>query len=136
MTALEKMKNWLQTFPLWQGNLQIDTNGANPGDLGLFPQGVQEISRKTDVSGNVTVENRLRFFLHRLAPLGQENNALWLLKLQEWIQQQSTEGLAPRLGDDPARERIRAEKGRLVSAPHSAVGRYTVEITADYILYL
>lgn len=136
MTALEKMKAWLQTFPLWQGELQVDVSGAMPGEQGLFPQGIQEISRKTDVSGNVTAINRLRFLLYRMAPLGQEEHSLWLLKLQDWIQRQSGEGLAPQFGDDPQRERIRAEKGRLLSAPQSGTGRYAVEITADYILYL
>ena len=138
VTELEKIINWLQTFPHWGGTeLSVDYVKTVPGCAGLYPQGVEEVSRHSDVLGNVTVENRLRFMLYRVSA-GQCDStdaAIWLLQLQNWIQSQSTAGMAPRLGDDPARERIRAEQGKLRNASQSGTGKYAVTITAEYVKY-
>lgn len=138
MTALEKMKNWLLSFPLWEeSRLFVDYVGAAPGNAGLYPEGLEERSRKTDVLGNVTVENRLRFMVYRVTAGQQDNekNSTWLLALQNWVQQQSANGLAPRFGDDPSRERLRAEQGKLKTAFQTGTGKYAVKLTADFIKY-
>ena len=91
--------------------------------------------RREDLLGNVTVGYRCRFALYRVTAGGCENgeNAQWLLEFQRWVQAQSAAGLAPTFGDDPARERIRAEKGRLYQASQPGTGTYTVTLTADYV---
>lgn len=131
MTALEKMKSWLQSFPMWEDTLQIDTVSA--GCCGLFPRGVTEVSRKTDILGNVTAVNKLQFVLYRVAANLPEENSNWLLALQDWIQQQSACGQAPRFGDDPTREKILAEQGKLHSVPQASTGKYGVTLTVEYI---
>lgn len=132
MDALETMKTWLMTFPLWEDSMSLDYLPAAPGNAGLFSQGMLEISRKRDVLGNVTVKNRLRFLLRRVTP-GQQGG--FLLYLQEWIQQQSILGLAPVFGEDPARETITAQQGKLSATPQSGTGLYTVELTVDYLKF-
>lgn len=133
MTVLEKLKNWLQSFPLWEDTLQIDAVSALPGSSGLFPRGITEISRKTDILGNVTTENKMQFVLYRVAPHQPEDNSSFLLALQNWIQQQSACGLAPQFGDDATRERILAEQGKLHAVPQASTGKYGVNLTVEYI---
>ena len=133
MTILEELKNWLKSGPLWEDTLEIDTVSALPGSSGLFPRGITEISRKTDILGNVTTENKMQFVLYRVTPHPPEDNSRFLLALQEWIQQQSACGLAPRFGDDYSRERIRAEQGKLHAVPQASTGKYGVNITVEYI---
>ena len=36
---LEKMETWLQTFPGWEGAVQIDYADATPGFCGMYPRG-------------------------------------------------------------------------------------------------
>lgn len=133
MTVLEKLKNWLQSFPLWEDTLQIDAVSALPGSSGLFPRGITEISRKTDILGNVTTENKMQFVLYRVAPHQPEDNSSFLLALQNWIQQQSACGLAPQFGDDATRERVLAEQGKLHAVPQASTGKYGVNLTVEYI---
>lgn len=135
MTALEKMTAWLQTFPLWQEeSLSVDYVDALPGNAGLYPEGLEQVSRREDVLGNVTVENRLHFVLYRVTAGQQDNreNSQWLLELQSWVQQQSAAGLAPSFGDVPHRERISAQKGKLKAASQTGTGKYAVNLTVEF----
>ncbi len=136
MTNLTKMRNWLQTFPLWDADwvLHIDHTDAEPGNSGLFPLGAEELSRREDVLGNVTVQCRYRFYLYRVT--GQADplaNAEFLLEFQQWVRQQSATGAAPRFGDDPKQERLRAEKGKLGEVSQTGTGTYIVTLTAEFI---
>lgn len=138
MTALEKMTAWLQTFPLWQEErLHVDYLDAVPGNAGLYPGGLEEVSRREDVLGHVTVQNRLHFMLYRVTPGQQDNgeNSRWLLEFQAWVQKQCALGLAPCFGDDPTQEKIRAEQGKLKSASQTGTGKYAVAITAEYVKF-
>ncbi len=136
MTALEKITAWLKTFPLWNGQpLYVDYLDALPGQAGLYPEGLEQVSRHEDVLGIVTVKNRLHFVLYRCTPGQQDNreHSEWLLLLQNWIQQQSIAGLAPCFGDVPEKESICAQKGRLRSADQVGTGKYTVTLTVEFI---
>ena len=106
-----------------------------PGNAALYPQGVEEIARHQDVLGNVTVENRMQFLLYRVTngQVDSTDAANWLLMLQNWIQSQSAAGLAPRLGDDPGRERIWAQQGRLRNISQPGTGKYAVSLIAEYV---
>lgn len=136
MTALEIMKNWLRSFPLWNGQeVYIDYTDGLPEHCGLYCRGLEEISRREDVLGGVETVNRAHFVLYRLGDYGQDNtpHANWLLQLQAWMQQQSAQGLAPVFGDVPQRERIWAQNGRLQNVQQTGTARYTAVITAEFI---
>ena len=62
---LENMKAWLQTFPQWEGSIQVDYLDAVPGNTGLYPKGITELSRREDVLGNVKVRCRSTFLLRK-----------------------------------------------------------------------
>ena len=128
---LDKVMNWLQTFPLWEGTLQVDYADAIPGSTGLYPRGITELSRREDVLGNVTVRCSWGFALQRAALPGEEN-ARWLMEFQDWVQQQDALGLAPKFGDVPELSHIRAEKGRLSHRKQVGSALYTVMLTADF----
>ena len=135
MTEIEKMRQWVQTFPGWNETLHIDYTGAVPGNTGLFPVGMEEVRRTEDVLGNVTVFCRCRFTLYRVTTGQADNtaNAQWLLDFQDWVRQQSALRLAPTFGDEPNRERLRAEKGKLKNASQTGTGVYAVELTAEFV---
>ncbi len=136
MTDLETLRQWLRTYPGWgDGELPVDYADGIPDSFGLYPGGLEELSRQEDVMGNVTVEYRYHFTLHRITA-GQGDNtaeAAWLLDFQHWVQQQSILGLAPHFGDVPYAERLRAQKGELKEASQAATATYTVTLTADFI---
>lgn len=134
MTALEKIRDWLKTYPKWNETLYVDYTAAMPGNTGVFPQGVQELSRRQDVMGNVTVQNRLSFNIMRIT-VGQQDKeaqAAWLMDFQDWVQQQSMSGNAPTFGDLPAREKLWAEQGKLKGTSQTGTARYTVRLIAEF----
>lgn len=128
---LENMKVWLQTFPQWEGNIQVDYLEAVPGNTGLYPKGITELSRREDVLGNVKVRCRSTFLLRKTAD-GTEENARWLLAFQQWVMEQNRLGLTPKFGDEPKIERLLAADGRLEN--HAQVGSslYTVQLQAEF----
>lgn len=134
--VLDKVTAWLKTCPLWGERLTVDYTDGLPGSVGLFPLGVEEISRREDVAGGVSTHCRCVFHLDRVTE-GQQNNAenaRWLLSFQDWVRQQSLSGNAPKFGNAPARECIRAEKGRLYKASQTGTAIYRVVLTAEYVL--
>lgn len=139
MTDLEKVRQWVLTYPQWGEGTQLhmDYTDAVPGNGGLYPTGQEEVSRREDVLGNVTVQCRYRFSLYRVTT-GQEDNganAQWLMGFQQWVQQQSAAGLAPKFGDAPEKEWIRAEKGKLGEASQTGTAVYAVTLTAEFVKY-
>ncbi len=130
MTVLEKITAWLKTFPQWEENTGLDGMELTPGSIGLFPQGVEEIARREDVLGNVQVTSRFTLMVYRVAA---GDGPAWTLALQQWVNQQSAAGLAPRLGDIPEKEQIRAEQGRLSAPNQTGTKSYAVKLTAQYI---
>lgn len=130
MTPLEQLRQWLVTFPQWnEGELTVDHTEAQPCNSGLFVQGMEELERKQDITGNIRVRNRCSFSLHRVAGADMQENARWLLQLQQWIQQQSLLGIAPSVGQDQI---IRAEKGSLSRTDPGGAAEYKVNITVDF----
>ena len=135
MTDLEKLKQWLVTYPLWEDTLTVDFSEATPGSAGLFPAGLEETDRQEDILGNVQVSCRYRFILRRQSP-GQADgtvNAQWLLDFQNWVQSQCAAGKNPHFGDVPDRERIQAQKGSLTEISGVGTGMYTVTLIADFM---
>ena len=129
---LQEIKKWLLTFPGWQGiPMHVEYTDAQPENLGLFSTGLQELQRKTDILGTVTVKNQWNFTLRWICA-GQWSNeepAQTLHRFQQWVQRQSFLGLAPQLGQDTG---WRAGKGKLESASQTGTGVYTVGLTVEY----
>ncbi len=135
MKILEKVQQWLQTYPGWEDSLTVDMIPSGGGNAGLFPGGVVEHSRREDILGNRQVRCSLSFALRRQAAVGEDNrdHAAWLLDFQQWVGLQSLAGLTPRLGDVPQQETMQAEKGSLQRVSSTGIGTYTVTLTANFI---
>ena len=125
---LENLKQWLETFPQWDGVLQFDYADSVPGSTGLYPKGITELSAREDVLGNRKTRLCAAFTLRRAA-VGGQKNAQWLLDFQNWVMEQDRLGLAPRFGDA---QRIRAFEGKLDT--HKQVGSavYTVQLAVEF----
>ena len=137
MSDLEKVRNWLLTYPKIdriQG-LGVDYYSEQPNNGSIDPSGLVEISRKTDIIGNTTVENQYNFALYFVLAKSPEDdkgateNADWLLDLQKWIQEQSIRKKAPIFGDDPKTETISAQNGKVDAADEEGTGVYSVQLS-------
>jgi len=141
MTALEKITEFVKSYPGADilREFQIDFTDQIPANGGLFPSGLVEVSRKTDLFGNVAVTNQYNFGLYYVfekAPgdgAGAAVNAGWLMDFQEWVQEQSARGLAPVFGDTPNREQIAAQNGVLYEAQDEGLATYMVQLSVQFI---
>lgn len=131
MDVLQTVQDWLRTFPLWEGTLTVDFTDDVPGNTGLYPRGLQELSRREDVLGGQKVRLQYAFVLRRAAGSG-EANARWLLAFQEWVARQDRLGLAPQFGDEPRNQRIRAFQGRLQTHRQVGCSHHTVMLTVEF----
>ena len=136
MTDLEKLKTWLATYPGWEDDKPffVDDSTPKPGCVGLFPQGLEQVSLRRDITGGQKAACRYRFLLYRAAALeeNQEENARWLLDFQNWVEAQSCGGLAPHFGDVPQEERLRGEGGSLQKTGKLGSGLYALTLTAEF----
>ena len=140
MTALEKMRHFVESYPgadSFQG-YKVDYTDQIPSNGAIFPSGLVEIQRKTDILGNVTVTNQYNFGLYCVfvKPSGDDVaatvNADWVMGFQEWVQEQSIIGQAPVFGDVPKLERIMAQNGVLYDADDEGTAVYSVQISAQF----
>ena len=112
-----------------------------PNNGGAFPSGLVEVSRKTDLMGNITVIDQYNFGLYYVfskAPgdsIGAEVNADWVMDFQEWVQAQSVRGMAPAFGDIPGQERITAQNGVLYAAEDEGLATYMVQLSVRFAKY-
>ena len=140
MTALEKIKTWLATYEGFDilGQFQVDYTDQVPANGGVFPSGLQEVGRKTDICGRVTVDNQYNFGLYYVfakAPgddAGATINADWIMDFQEWVQEQSIKGAAPAFGDVPKDEKILAQNGILYEATDEGLATYMVQLSVAF----
>ena len=136
MTDLEKLKTWLAAYPGWEEDKPffVDDAAPKPGCVGLFPQGLEQVSLRRDITGGQKAACRYRFYLYRASALeeNQEENARWLLDFQNWVEAQSAGGLAPHFGDVPQEERLRAEGGSLQKTGKLGSGLYALTLTAEF----
>ena len=140
MTPLETMRAFVASYPDADilSALAIDYTDQVPDMGGIFPQGIQEVARQTDILGNATVTNQLNFALYIVltkAPeddVGATYNAEWQLGFQEWVQAQSVTHQAPTFGDVPYMEQIAAQNGEIYSTPTEGVAIYAIQISVLY----
>ncbi len=145
MTALEKIKEFVKSYPGADilRDFKVDFTdqipGLETGEGSIFPSGLVEISRRSDILGNVTVTNQYNFGLYYVllkAPgddTGATVNADWLMDFQEWVQEQSARGLAPAFGDIPRQEKITAQNGVLYEATGEGVATYLVQLSVQFV---
>ena len=141
MTALEKIREWIKTYPGCSQlqELSGDYTDEVPANGGVNPSGLLEVSRKRDILGNVTVLNQYSFtlyFVFAKAPgddVGAEENAQWLMDFQDWVQSQSITGKAPVFGGDPRRETIKAQNGSLFTADSEGTAVYSAQLSVQFI---
>lgn len=141
MTALEKITGFIKSYPGADilRDFRVDYTDQIPANGGIFPSGLVEISRNTDLCGNVAVVNQYNFGLYYVfekAP-GDDAcavvNAGWLMDFQEWVQARSVLGEAPVFGDDPRQEKITAQNGVLYSAEDEGLATYMVQVAVRFI---
>ena len=139
--ALETMRAFMARYPRADilSALSIDYADRVPDCASLFPSGLVEVRRHTDITGDITsVENQYNFALYAVlgkAPGDDEiatQNAEWLMDIQEWVQEQSARGLAPTFGDEPRAERIVAQNGEIYAADEEGTAVYAIRITASF----
>ena len=121
---MDKLQTWLSRYPGWE---------ECPAHVCMLPKGMEEISRRTDVLGNTQAGCRYYVTLFwELPTLGStQEDTHRLLKFIQWVQHESATGHAPCLGDVPARERLRTEKGGLTPGAQNVT--YTVTLVADFM---
>lgn len=124
VTIMDKLQTWLSRYPGWE---------ECPAHVCMLPKGMEEISRRTDVLGNTQAGCRYYVTLFwELPTLGStQEDTHRLLKFIQWVQHESATGHAPCLGDVPARERLRTEKGGLTPGAQNVT--YTVTLVADFM---
>ena len=140
MTPLETMRAFVASYPDADilSTLAIDYTDQVPDMGGIFPQGLVEVARRTDLLGNVTVTNQLNFAIYTVLAKAPEDdagatyNAEWVLDFQRWVQAQSVTHQAPAFGDVPHTERIVAQNGEIYSADAEGVAIYAIQISVIY----
>lgn len=140
MTALEKMREWLKTYPGYDilHGFQVDYTDQIPANGGIFPSGLVEVERRRDIVGNVSVTNQYNFGLYYVFEkakgddLGATINADWVMDFQEWVQEQSATRRAPAFGDEPAMEQISAQNG-VMYADNEGTATYMVQLSVTFI---
>ncbi len=140
MTDLEKIKSWLLTYPETERlqSFRVDYLTRDLESGSIRPSGLMELSQTEDLLGNVTVANQLNFGLYYVLSktvddeVGTQDNAQWVLSLQQWVQQQSIRHLAPTFGDNPLKERMTAHSGVLYAENEDGTATYLVQLTANF----
>lgn len=141
MTALEKMVNWIKTYPGYNilEDFQIDYADHVPNVGSLAPSGLVEVERHQDIVGNTIVTNQYNFGLYcvfKKVPddnVGATINADWIMDFQEWAQEQSLTGAAPTFGDAPRKERVTAQNGMLFDIPTDGTATYMVQLSVQFV---
>lgn len=143
MTDLERLRAWLKTCPNADAlqNWQVDYTDQLPGTFGVFPAGMVENRRTSNIVGDVTAENQYNFAIYIVFPkapgddTGAQINADWVMGFQQWVQEQSVRHLAPTFGDDPQTESLRAQSGALYEADSDGTAMYMVRLSAVFKKY-
>lgn len=133
MTNLQKMQQWLQTYPGWEGRpIAIDFTYATPVGLGLYSRGREEESSREDILGRKEFRCRFRFLL-QLNQFGRNGAGEQVTAFQEWVAQQSALGLTPRFGDAPEQEKMTSRLQQVKKSPNAGTELLAVELTAEFI---
>lgn len=138
MTDLERVKEWLATFPGHDilTDMHVDYTDHIPDNGGVFPAGLVELRKRTDVLGNVTLYNQRNFAIYYVLEkspgddVGALINASWVEDFQDWVQEQAARGLVPKLGDRTTA--ASAQNGILYDADAEGVATYAVQLSITF----
>lgn len=138
--ALDIMREFVESYPDANvlGELSIDYTSNVPNSAGLFPTGLVEIRRRTDLLGNVESDRQANFALYTVlvkAPgddAGATYNASWLMGFQQWVLDRSAQGLAPTFGDVPDKESMVAQNGQIYQSEDEGWAMYVMQISATF----
>ena len=110
----EQILHWLRLQPGWE-RTDLDALGANPGDTGLFPLGLQVLQRFPDILGGEKRRCRAEF---TLAASGAEGPP-------------ALPGLntLPRFGED---QFAQLRLGRLVKRDKHGIARWEAKLRVEY----
>ena len=139
MTALEKLKEFIERYDEYDilRDFSVDYIDRMPSSGAVYPAGLVELSRSSDIVGNVTVNNQYNFSIYYCFEkaagddIGAAVNADWVAGFQEWVQKQSATGQAPIFGDVPHEERISAQNGVLFEADEGTA-IYMVQLSVTF----
>ena len=139
MDMIEKLRKWLATWSEWNRVTRTRTDGlGNKGcEVSIRPCGVSELQRKVTIVGGCAVRVRYSFWLDAQFykssgdEQGAEENAAWLLNLQQWINAESAKGKAPRFGTGEEKEVIRAENGAIQTVSREGLAIYRMALTIE-----
>lgn len=139
MTALEKMKEWIATYPGYDilGNFYVDFTDQMPSNGGIYPAGVVELSRTRSILDEIKIVNQINFSIYTVFSKAPQDdgsasfNAEWVADFQLWAQEQSVLGKAPIFGDVPRDEIIMAQNGVMFEADKT-LATYMVQISVQY----
>lgn len=143
MTEIDKIRDWLKTSPQWDeymSQFNVDFTDAIPNNGGIFPSGLVELDRNTDIFGNTTVHNQYNFAIYCVLVKPEYddmialNNADWVMDFQNWVQEQSITHVAPTFGDDPRKETIKAQNGVMYSpSEDGTTAMYMIQLSVEFI---
>lgn len=140
MTTIEKVRTWIAAYPGYDilGSFQVDYTDQVPANGGIFPGGLVEVERRTDIVGNTVVTNQYNFGLYYVFEKSPDDdtgaavNADWLMDFQEWVQEQSVTGRAPIFGDVQRDEKIMAQNGVMYEADDEGTATYMVQLSVQF----
>lgn len=133
MEQLETIRQWLLTWPGWEGEQpQWDRLTQAPGHTALTCLGLEERQRQQDLQGNTLSLCRLHLQLRRYTLAGSRPG--WPAQLQLWLLEQSAAGLAPQLGC--AQSRLWADGCRQLSCHQPGLCLHQLELWAEFTIYL
>lgn len=140
VTALEKMRTWLATFPAFDilSALHVDYTDQVPSNGGIFPSGLVEVERRKDIFGSVTITNQYNFGMYYVLEkadgddMGAAENADWVMDFQQWVQEQSAIGKAPTFGDEPRWEKIIAQNGMMYETDNEGTALYMIQLSVEF----
>ncbi|MBQ8881156.1 MAG: hypothetical protein IJ030_03150 [Oscillospiraceae bacterium] len=127
MDILEKLRQFLLGFPGWDEALSADFTQDGPGCSGLYPAGVEEIARRTDLLGNTQVDYKCQFTLYKRMRPGQDS-ARWLLDFQNWLMENKKR--IPQFGDGSAT--VQVGKAKAQEASRLGTGLCTVSLAVCF----
>ena len=138
MTPLETIRKWVETYPGHNilSDFSVDYTDQIPGNGGIFPAGLIEVSRTEDVTGDTMVQNQYNFGLYYVFEKspgddeGAEVNADWIMDFQEWVQEQSLTGSVPQFGNRTTV--VTAQNGALYAAEEEGTATYMVQLSVSF----
>ena len=141
MTPLDKIKEWLEQYPGFDRlrELRVDYYSQQPDNGSIDPSGVQINSITENIWGTRTADMQYNFGVYFVLAKdpGDEDtavdNAAWVMDFQRWVNEQSILQLAPKFGDVPKSESIKAQNGAVAAADSEGVAIYMVQLSVNFI---